>query len=580
MKIGIDLGTTNSLVSVWKDGKCQLIPNSLGEFLTPSVVSVDEDGSILVGQVAKERLISHPQATACVFKRFIGTGKKYYLGTETFTAEELSSFMLRRLKEDAEAFLGESVEEAVISVPAYFNDDQRYATKAAAQLAGLHTERLVNEPSAAALASRMMDTDKDQSFLVFDFGGGTLDVSVVDCFDNIIEIAAVSGDNHLGGSDFDLAIAQYFCQENGLEFEELTPNRQAILLKQAELCKQGLGNQAQTLLLWAEGENQYQLILTSKLLVKIGAPLFQRIKRVIQRVLTDSGRSISQIDDILLVGGSCKMPVIQEYLAHLLGKRPVSLGSPDTVVAQGVGIYAGIKARDGEIKDMMMTDVCPFTLGIATYNTTSDTSPHMAVMIERNSILPVSVEKNFVTLRDNQSKLMVSIYQGEEYYTSMNLQLGELEIDVPQAPAGEEGATVRFSYDINGILAVDVWNDKNGEKKNLVIVGKNNRMSQQEIEKRLKELEKYHIHPVDQEENRLLLAWGERLYTETNGHLRENIGSALSYLQEELQSQSLYRIHQARKQTTKIFERAEEILEGEDLYGYRTDFSDEETEEE
>ena len=246
--IGIDLGTTNSLVSVWKDGKSVLIPNSLGGFLTPSVVSVDEDGSILVGNVAKERLISHPERSAASFKRLMGTSRKQNLGGQQFSPEELSSFVLRRLKEDAQAYLGEPVTEAVISVPAYFNDNQRFATKAAARLAGLHAERLINEPSAAALASRLNNTEKDQSFLVFDFGGGTLDVSVVDCFDNVIEISAVAGDNHLGGNDFDQAIARYFCQENGIAFDLLPSVRQAALLKQAELCKQALTEQPQVLL--------------------------------------------------------------------------------------------------------------------------------------------------------------------------------------------------------------------------------------------------------------------------------------------------------------------------------------------
>ena len=218
--IGIDLGTTNSLAAVWKEGESVLIPNAFGETLTPSAVSVDEDGTILVGKVAKERLVSHPQFSASSFKRLMGTNSKLALGGQTFSPEELSAFVLRRLREDAEAYLGEKVEEAVISVPAYFNDNQRSATKAAAQLAGLRADRLINEPSAAALACRMRDTGRDQSFLVFDFGGGTLDVSVVDCFDTVIEIAAVAGDNHLGGDDFDVAIARRFCEQNGAPVKE------------------------------------------------------------------------------------------------------------------------------------------------------------------------------------------------------------------------------------------------------------------------------------------------------------------------------------------------------------------------
>ena len=302
----------------------------------------------------------------------------------------------------------------------------------------------------------MNNTEKDQSFLVFDFGGGTLDVSVVDCFDNVIEISAVAGDNHLGGNDFDQAIARYFCQENGIAFDLLPSVRQAALLKQAELCKQALTEQPQVLLFQEEQEQKHSLLLTRELLVRIAAPLFQRMNKVIARALSDSGRSIREIDEVLLVGGSCRMPVVRAYLAHILGIEPAELGSPDTIVAQGVGVYAGIKAQDGEIRDIMMTDVCPFTLGIASYNDEKDTRPHMSPMIERNSVLPTSVEHSFYTLSDNQKAITVRVYQGEAYYTEANLKLGELEVEVPPAPRGQESVQVRFSYDINGILEVDV----------------------------------------------------------------------------------------------------------------------------
>lgn len=558
--IGIDLGTTNSLVSVWKDGKSVLIPNSLGGFLTPSVVSVDEDGSILVGNVAKERLISHPERSAASFKRLMGTSRKQNLGGQQFSPEELSSFVLRRLKEDAQAYLGEPVTEAVISVPAYFNDNQRFATKAAARLAGLHAERLINEPSAAALASRLNNTEKDQSFLVFDFGGCTLDVSVVDCFDNVIEISAVAGDNHLGGNDFDQAIARYFCQENGLAFDLLPPVRQAALLKQAELCKQALTEQPQVLLFQEEQEQKHSLLLTRELLVRIAAPLFQRMNKVIARALSDSGRSIREIDEVLLVGGSCRMPVVRAYLSHILGIEPAELGSPDTIVAQGVGVYAGIKAQDGEIRDIMMTDVCPFTLGIASYNDEKDTRPHMSPMIERNSVLPTSVEHSFYTLSDNQKAITVRVYQGEAYYTEANLKLGELEVEVPPAPRGQESVQVRFSYDINGILEVDVHNKTNGVHKSKVILGENTRLSEKELQKRLSELQKLKIHPMDREENRLVVARGERLFSEAGSELRERVGAYLAYFQRALDSQSPSLIHHAREQANRFFDSVERYL--------------------
>ena len=235
--IGIDLGTTNSLAAVWRNGKSELIPNGLGEYLTPSVVSVDDDGSILVGAAARDRLISHPERTAAGFKRSMGTSRRYELGGRIFTAEDLSSFVLRRLREDAEAYLGEVVDEAVVSVPAYFAEAQRAATKRAGALAGLTVERLVNEPSAAAVAGHIGEGDEDKVCLVFDFGGGTLDVSLVERFDNVVSVTAVSGDNYLGGRDFDELIARGFCQDCELDFDALSRQRQETLIRQAETCK-------------------------------------------------------------------------------------------------------------------------------------------------------------------------------------------------------------------------------------------------------------------------------------------------------------------------------------------------------
>ena len=560
--IGIDLGTTNSLAAVWKEGESVLIPNAFGETLTPSAVSVDEDGTILVGKVAKERLVSHPQFSASSFKRLMGTNSKLALGGQTFSPEELSAFVLRRLREDAEAYLGEKVEEAVISVPAYFNDNQRSATKAAAQLAGLRADRLINEPSAAALACRMRDTGRDQSFLVFDFGGGTLDVSVVDCFDTVIEIAAVAGDNHLGGDDFDVAIARRFCEQNGAPFDLLSPTRQAILLKQAELCKRVLSKQPQAAMLQDSPEFGNPLLLTNPLLVEIAAPLFRRMELVIARALTDSGRTIDDIDDVLLVGGSSGMPVVRDYLAHILGRQPARLGSPDTVVARGVGVYTGIKARSGEIQDMMMTDVCPFTLGVAVCNTENDFRAHISPMIERNSVLPVSVEHTYSTLHDNQKAITISVYQGEAYYAEENLKLGEVEVAVTPAPKGERHVNVRFTYDINGILEVEVYSDSTKQRERAVIVGERLHLSQEELDARLAELQKLKIHPMDQEENRLVLARGERLYAESLGDAREQVGRCLGYFQQALETHSPSKIRRAKARANRFFDEAERQLYG------------------
>ena len=336
--IGIDLGTTNSLVAVWEDGECKLIPNTFGEYLTPSVVSFDADGTVYVGKVAKERLVTHPNDTAAVFKRFMGTSKIYQLAGKKYKPEELSALVLRRLKEDAERYLGQEIEEAVISVPAYFNDLARNATKNAGNLAGFKVDRIINEPSAAALAYQHQRQMEEATLLIFDFGGGTLDVSLVDCFDNIVEILAVGGDNHLGGSDFDRAIANAFYKECGMTEGSLTMEERAIVEERAMLCKQELtGHETATMRVELRGQ-EHRMDLSRIRLIEASERLFVRMSAPIQRVLTDAKKTMEEVDAVVLVGGSCKMPVVQKFLSHTLGRVDVSVVNPDYMIALGVGI--------------------------------------------------------------------------------------------------------------------------------------------------------------------------------------------------------------------------------------------------
>lgn len=433
--IGIDLGTTNSLVCVCQEGKAVLIPNALGETLTPSAVSVDESGEICVGAVAKERLISHPQASAASFKRYMGTNKVFTLAGKDFTPQELSSFVLRQLKEDAERFLGEDVTEAVISVPAYFNDNQRYATKEAGKLAGIHVERLVNEPSAAALMASRISGEEEGTYLVFDFGGGTLDVSVVDYFDNVIEIVAVSGDNRLGGDDFDEVIARSFCAHHHMDYDSLDRQKKASLLRLSEKCKKELTGQDETEIVW-EAEDK-RMPMNNLLLAGLGQNLFDRISQVINTALRDSARSLDEIDEIVLVGGSSKMPVISLYLQTQLKRKPSMVASPDEVVAMGVGIYAGIKERKQDIRDLVLTDICPFTLGINVVNYVDEDKPVMSAVIERNSTLPCSKTAWYSNAYDYQKKITVGIYQGEAFYCNDNLKLGEINMKIRPVKEGD-----------------------------------------------------------------------------------------------------------------------------------------------
>ena len=570
--IGIDLGTTNSLAAVWQDGGSRLIPNSLGEYLTPSVVSIDEEGTVYVGKVAKERLISHPEQTASIFKRFMGTGKTYSFHGKVYRPEELSALVLRKLKEDAERYLGEPVKEAVISVPAYFNDMARKAVKDAGALAGLHVERIINEPSAAALACRGWKNSgwqqkDDETLLVFDFGGGTLDVSLVDCFENVIEIAAVSGDNHLGGSDFDQVIAEEFCKENQLIFEELSPERREIILASAAQAKCMLTKEESTVMTVVDKEFWERMELSNRKLIQISMHLFQKMIIPVKSVLNDAQRKMFDISKVVLVGGSCKMPTVQQYLRRFLPDSPMTAMNPDHMIALGVGVYAGIKERKDDIKDMLLTDICPFTLGTGVCNDADEMHRMlMAAIIERNSVLPCSKVRKFQTARDFQSMVRVDVYQGEEYYVKDNVYLGELNVNVPQALKGQETVTVRYTYDINGILIVDVRVDSTGRETQKILMTGTNTIAPEEMDSYVKALEQLKLTPSEQEENQMLLAWGERLFAQSTDLLREEISRRLQYFQYLLnQEQNPYRIEKWKRSLKKFLESTDRHLNAVDF---------------
>lgn len=553
--IGIDLGTTNSLACVCQEGRPVLVPNSLGETLTPSVVSVDENGEICVGAVAKERLISHPEASAASFKRYMGTNKVFTLAGNSFTPQELSSFVLRQLKEDAQRFLGEEVTEAVISVPAYFNDNQRYATKEAGKLAGIHVERLVNEPSAAALAASRISGEDEGSYLVFDFGGGTLDVSVVDYFDNIIEIVAVSGDNRLGGDDFDEIIARSFCAHHQMDYEGLDSQKRSSLLRLCEKCKQELSRQDEAELVW-EAEDK-KMPLNNLVLAGLGQDLFDRISQVVESALRDSARSMEEIDEIVLVGGSSKMPVVALYLQTLLKRRPRIIASPDEVVAMGVGIYAGIKERKEDVKDLVLTDICPFTLGTNVVNYADNDNPVMSAVIERNSILPCSKKAYYTNAYDYQRKIVVGIYQGESFYCNENLKLGAVEMEIMPVSKGEACLEVRFSYDLNGILEVEVMDRQLKQMKRKVLTSESVRLSEEELNRRLEELQAYKMMPCGGIKTKVVLARGERLFAQMTGARRQQVVLVMQKIQQTIVGGNDQEMRRCLKEAQEIFDRLE-----------------------
>ena len=555
--IGIDLGTTNSLAAVWRNGKSELIPNAAGEYLTPSVVSVDDDGSILVGAAARDRLITHPERTAAGFKRAMGTGRQYELGGRMFTAEDLSSFILRRLREDAESYLGEVVDEAVVSVPAYFAEAQRAATKRAGALAGLTVERLVNEPSAAAVAGHIGEGDEDKVCLVFDFGGGTLDVSLVERFDNVVSVTAVSGDNFLGGRDFDELIARGFCQDCQLDFDTLSRQRQETLRRQAETCKMALTTREPVIMAVSDDEISASLALTHEWVIRKSSTLFQRLLAPVRKVFLDAGVGANELDELVMVGGSSYMPAVRRYIAKALNREPAAGARPDTAIAIGAGICAGMKMRAPDLRELVLTDVCPFTLGINVLNEAEPEKSLMSPIIERNSVLPSSKEGTYFTARDNQRAIDVQVYQGEQRYCQDNTYLGHLEIAVPPGPRGKQYVRVRFTYDINGLLEVNVVS-KEGQTARLVLQGSG--MTEGEVEARLKELENLKMNPREQEGPRTLIARGERLYAMTVGQLRDQVAQTLDWYQMQLSTQESLRIAKASRRVEQFFNQAEAYI--------------------
>jgi molecular chaperone HscC len=563
MVLGIDLGTTNSLVSYYTEDGPKIIPNRLGERLTPSIVSVDEDDQIYVGKTAYERMLLYPNTCAAVFKRDMGSDKQFELGSHKFTAEELSSFVLRSLKEDAEAFLGEKVTEAVISVPAYFNDKRRKATKRAGELAGLKVDRIISEPTAAAIAYGLYNTEGNSKFLVFDLGGGTFDVSILDYFDPILEVRAVAGDNYLGGEDFTTAIENIFFERNkDIKREELSVKELKRLRKACENLKINFGDALVSSMSVKLNDETYDMELSLHDYEKALEPLYERIRIPVKKSLSDAHLKLSEIDKIVLVGGATKLPGVRRFVAKMFKNMPDTSVNPDEAVALGAAIQAAIKERDQSIKEVILTDVCPFTLGTEVVVDMGDhqyEDNHYCPIIERNTVIPVSRTERMYTIRDNQTMLNVNILQGESRFARNNIELGNLEVTVPKNKAGAESVDVTYTYDINSILEVEITVVSTGQKYKQIIKNNETDMTDEEIEQRFKELSYLKIHPRDQEENKLLLLRGEKLYSETLGMDRQEIDSKLKKFEIALQSQDKRIIEKERKELKEFLDMWEEL---------------------
>jgi molecular chaperone HscC len=554
--IGIDLGTTNSLVCTWRNDKAELIKNAIGEPITPSVISYDEKNqNILVGRPAKERLISHPQHTVACFKRFMGTNNSIKLGKKAFSPVELSALVLKQLKADAEAVLGEEVTEAIISVPAYFNDTQRAATKLAGDLAGLKVERLINEPTAAALAYGITQDSDEQLFIVIDLGGGTLDVSILDVYDDIIEVRASAGDNFFGGEDFDDALQVHFTKEHKIKFEKLSHQERSQLAEKTTALKHALSDADEATLSITLSKKDYQWTCTREDFENIIKSLIQRFNKPIERALRDSKVNISELNNVILVGGATRMPWVRSEVSKLLKRIPASSIDPDQVVALGTAVQAALKARNATFKDVVLTDVCPYSLGVdiaISKGQREHESGHFLPIIERNTTVPVSREERLVTIHKNQRQVSCGIYQGESRLIKNNVKIGELTVEVPKGNAGEQYVDIRFTYDINGILEVIVKVGNTGTSKRITINNSSTDLSQQDIDDSFKKLEAIKLHPRDDMQNRHLIAKLERLYEESLGGEREYIAELLVSFETALNSQDPKTVEQAQEQLASL----------------------------
>ena len=548
MIVGIDLGTTHSLVAVWRDGATELVANALGHTLTPSVVGLDDQGRVLVGQAARERLHSHPHLTTALFKRYMGSNQQVTLGGRAYRPEELSALVLKSLKEDVERAYGEPVTEAVISVPAYFSDAQRKATRVAGELAGLRVDKLINEPTAAALAYGLHQRDKETSFLVFDLGGGTFDVSILELFEGVMEVRASAGDNYLGGEDFDQLLLEHFVQaQQGNDFPGATTLLQP-LRREAERVRRQLGQAQQADFVVRVEGREWRHVYTQDALADLFAPLLARLRTPIERALRDARIRASDLDEVLLVGGTTRMPLVRKLAAGLFGRFPSISLNPDEVVAHGAAVQAALKARDAALEEVVLTDVCSYTLGMETVRQVGDRheSGHYLPIIERNSVVPVSRVQTVYTVGDQQEQVLVKVFQGESRLVRDNVLLGVLEIPVPRRKAGEVALDVRFTYDINGILEAQVSIPLTGEQHALVIENNPGVLSPEEVRERLAALAELKTHPRDQQPNTLLLARLERLYQESLGEVRELIGAWAAQFQRVLETQDERQIREVR----------------------------------
>ncbi|MGN0464813.1 MAG: Hsp70 family protein [Lachnospiraceae bacterium] len=562
MLIGIDLGTTNCLAAYFGDEEPKLIPNKQGEYLTPSVISIDEENQLYIGATAKERKVKYPNQTVEVFKRSMGTEKKFSVGHRKMDALTLSSIMLRALREDAERFLGEPVTEAIISVPAYFNELQRKTTKDAGELAGLTVKRIINEPTAAALAYGIGKKDLDEVVLVFDLGGGTFDVSILEFCDGIVEVHAIAGDNYIGGEDFTQILVELFLDKAGCDIGRLSKKEIAHVRNQCEAAKKEFSLSNDVSIVCHLSGTTYHVNISLTAYEAACQKLLEKMKVPIERSLKDSSFKLSDIDDIILVGGGTKLRIVERFIVKLFARFPNMSVNPDEAVALGAAIQCAMSQRNEAVKEIVLTDVCPFSLGTSVLRKgigKLDDQLLFYPIIERNTVIPVSRTETFYTVEDNQKRIIVEVLQGESRFPKNNLLLGTVSVKVPPAPAGQEAIHITYTYDVNALLEVKVKVESTGQEKTIILQQSAVKISDEEAKARMRELDYLKILPWEQEINKQVIFRGERLYEESLGDIRFYIQDLLSQFDEVLAKQNQKEIDSFRKKLIKAFDEIESL---------------------